>query len=195
MKKYPKLQHHNKGLFGHTCIAFDKRDGSNIRVEWDRKLSKKSTSTLGFKKFGTKNQIISNTNHFFGDVPDIFMNKYAENLDKIFREDKYYRGIKKTNIYLEYLGKNSFAGQHIEGDEKDLILFDVEKFTKGFVEPKDFIKQFEHLGIPNVVYEGEYNEKLINDIKHNTTLDEGVVCKGVNNKKIWMVKIKTHKGL
>jgi hypothetical protein len=195
MKRYPKLLHHNKGLFGHTCIAFDKLDGSNIRVEWDRKLSKKSTSTLGFKKFGTRNRVITHTNQFFGDAPDIFMNKYAEPLDKIFRENKYYRGIKKINIYLEYLGENSFAGQHNQDDEKDLVLFDVEKFTKGFVEPSNFIKQFGHLDIPEIIYQGIYTEDFVKEIKYNTDLDEGVVCKGVSEGNIWMVKIKTYKWL
>ena len=192
MKKYPKIYHHNKGNFGSYCYAFNKLDGSNIRGEWDQKLSKKSTSTLGFRKFGTRNQIISNINHPFSESIDLFMDKYSENMDKIFREDTYFRGIRKITIYLEYFGKNSFAGQHEDNDTKNLILLDVERFQKGFVEPKNFIDKFEHLDIPDIIYQGEYNEEFINKVRDGSyNVTEGVVCKGTENKKVWMTKIKT----
>jgi hypothetical protein len=193
MKKYPKIYHYNQGKFGEYCYAFDKIDGSNIRVEWDMKLSKKSTSTLGFKKFGTRTRVITNMNHPMSDSVNIFMDKYAENLDKIFREDKYFRSIKRIMVYLEYFGENSFAGTHDKNEEKDLILFDIERFQKGFMEPNEFIKKFSMLGIPEIIYEGEYNQNLIDNIKNDIDLKEGVVCKGSSNKEVWMAKIKTDK--
>ena len=196
MKKYPSIPYWDKGEFGSFCYAFDKLDGSNIRVEWDNKLSKKSTQTLGFKKFGTRNQMINNVNENFGDSVDIFYDKYAEELNQIFRTNPTYRNSRKITIYLEYYGENSFAGQHYKNDKKDLVLFDVELFQKGFIEPKKFISDFSHLGIPDVVYRGEYNQELINQVRNNEFgLSEGVICKGSLNKKVWMVKIKTNQWL
>ena len=196
MKKYPSIPYWDKGQFGHFCYAFNKLDGSNIRIEWDNKLSKKSTRTFGFKKFGTRNQMIDNVNQNFGDSVGIFYNKYAELLNEIFRTDPKYRNSRRITIYLEYFGENSFAGQHEESDEKDIILFDVELFQKGFVDPKTFIDDFSHLGIPDIVYKGEYNKEFIDSVRKNDFgLIEGVVCKGSVDKKVWMVKIKTNNWL
>src|SRR5690606_10531197 len=128
----------------------------------------------------------------FGEAVDIFMDKYAVGLDKTFRESKNFQNIKKVTVYLEYIGENSFAGMHEESDDKDLVLIDVERYQKGFIEPRDFIRDFSYLGIPELVYQGEYSEEFIKKIREGYyDLDEGVVCKGVDNKKVWMVKIKT----
>tara|TARA_R110000772_G_scaffold2410_1_gene8375 strand:- start:72254 stop:72919 length:666 start_codon:yes stop_codon:yes gene_type:complete len=195
MKKYPSIEYWNKGIFGSHCYAFDKLDGSNIRVEWDKKLSKKSTSTYGFGKFGTRNQMINHVNNNFGDSVDLFMNKYSVELDEIFRTDKLYRNSKVITVFLEYFGKNSFAGFHEKTDKKDIVLFDVMRFQKGFVSPSKFINDFGHLGIPSVVWEGEYTEELVEKVRNNDMpkhLIEGVVCKGSHEQKIWMAKVKTN---
>ena len=77
-------------------------------------------------------------------------------------------------------------------------LFDIDVYQKGIVKPYDFIQKFSHLGIPDVVYEGYYNQQLIDDVKNNIyNLSEGVVVKGLIKVKRndvendWMVKIKT----
>jgi hypothetical protein len=44
MKQYPEILHYSRGHFGEPVIAFEKLDGSNIRLEWQRK--------RGFFKFG-----------------------------------------------------------------------------------------------------------------------------------------------
>lgn len=42
MKSYPTIKTHRKMEHeGDFCIAFDKLDGSNIRVEFDKRQSKK----------------------------------------------------------------------------------------------------------------------------------------------------------
>jgi RNA ligase len=192
MKKYHRIYHYKVGPIGSYCYAFEKYDGSNIRSEWSRKLSKKTNFTNGFGKFGSRNQMITHINQQFGEATEIFMDKYSEDLDKTFRTDKLFRGVDKVMVYGEYFGKNSFSGQHVKSDPKDLVMFDIDIFKKGFLNPKDFIKKFGHLHIPNVIYQGEFNEDLINSIKINVyNLSEGVVCKGVENNKVWMVKIKT----
>lgn len=45
MKQYPHIEYANKNL-GDKIWAFNKYDGSNIRLEWSQK--------RGFYKFGTK---------------------------------------------------------------------------------------------------------------------------------------------
>ncbi len=79
-----------------------------------------------------------------------------------------------------------------------MFFLNVKRFQKGFVSPKTFITDFGHLGIPSIVWEGIYNEELIEKVRNNDMpkdLIEGVVCKGVDEQKIWMVKIKTSKWL
>jgi hypothetical protein len=201
MKQYPHIAQWNKGLFGEPVFAFDKLDGSNIRVEYVRKLSKKSAFTFGFNKFGSRTQLINKMSDTFGPAVDIFYEKYAESLDKIFLSDKDLRNINKITVYLEYYGPNSFAGWHSHEDEMDLVLIDIEREKKGFIPPREFIKKYEHLHIPDVIYEGNYNKEFVNSVRNNDfNLKEGVVCKGVNTKSkrhdnIWMCKVKTNEWL
>jgi len=196
MKKYPRIYHYKTAPMGSYCYAFDKKDGSNIRCEWSRKLSKKTHFTNGFDKFGSRNQMIKNVHSPFSEAVDIFMYKYSEELDKIFRTHKRFRGVDKVMVYGEYYGENSFSGHHVDSDEKDMLMFDIDIFKKGFMPPKEFIDMFGHLGIPDLVYKGEFNEDLISRVKNNDfNLFEGVVCKGLENNKVWMVKIKTNEWL
>ena len=76
MREYPHIDY-GTGIYGENVYAFDKLDGSNIRVEWNRRNAKKSAFTGGFTKFGTRTQIISKTNQHFGDSVDIFMDKLS----------------------------------------------------------------------------------------------------------------------
>lgn len=190
MKTYPKIEYHNKGIFGDTVYAFDKLDGSNIRAEWNRK--------RGWYKFGTRKQMINENDDNFGDAVPIFLNKYGDDLDKVFR--KTYPNAMSVVVFGEYVGENSFSGQHEDDDVKDVVLFDVNLYKKGFIPPKDFYNNFGHLHIPNLVYKGEYNNDLIKDIQNNIWgLKEGVICKGTRKTKgdelVWMTKIKTKEWL
>lgn len=196
MKEYPKIEYWNQGIFGEQIYAFDKLDGNNIRCEYDKKHSKLKKNN-GFNKFGTKKTLINNQNKEYGEAIDIFMNKYSEGLDKVFRTDKDFRDVQKYTIFFEYYGPNSFAGWHDPNDEMTVTIFDVELIKKGFLIPKLFVKKFSHLGIPDIVYEGTYNKKLVEDVKNNVyNLKEGVVCKGYRkikgNNVVWMTKIKTN---
>ena len=198
MKKYPSIPHWNQGILGTYVYAFDKIDGSNLRFEWSRKLSKKA-NVSGFGKFGSRNQLIYKDNKNWGKAIEIFYEKYAEKLDRIFREDKYFQNAKKITVFCEFHGKNSFAGWHDPNDEMDLTLFDVDIYQKGIMAPRDFIKKFSELGIPKIIYQGMYNQSLIDDVKNNVYgLVEGVVVKGIilTKKKgvenTWMIKIKTN---
>lgn len=176
------------------CIAFDKLDGSNLRFEWSRK--------RGWYKFGTRTRLFDETDDEYGRAIKIFYDTYADDLVKVFRGDKEYKSRDRAIVYCEFYGPNSFAGWHDFNDEFELMLFDVSIHKKGMVLPRDFIKNFGHLKIPQVIYEGNFNDQLFRDVrdgKHPVT-EEGVVCKGVllGKKKnpqhgLWMTKIKTKK--
>lgn len=190
MKEYPKIDYWNKGPIGLDCIAFDKLDGSNIRAEFNRK--------RGWYKFGTRNRMIDQYDDQFGYSIEVFLNKYSESLADVLLKNKSYRKIESFTVYAEIFGENSFAGRHLDSDKKDIVLFDVWMYKHGFVTPRNFIDDFGHLGIPDVVYKGEYNNDFIESIRKNDfNLSEGVIAKGIfktkNNKdEVWMCKVKTN---
>lgn len=168
--------------------AFNKYDGSNIRLEWSKK--------RGWYKFGTKKMIIDENHEVFGNSIKIFLKKYADDLHSIFTKDKSYRNSQSIVVFCEYVGENSFAGFHNPTDEMDMVLFDVSPYKKGLISPKQFINDFGHLHIPELIYQGNLNNSFIQDVKENKfNLKEGVVCKGLRETKgnpiVWMVKIKT----
>jgi hypothetical protein len=181
MKQYPKIEYYNKGIIGLECYAFDKLDGSNLRFEWGRK--------RGWYKFGTRNNMIDRSSPEFGKGIDIFLNKYGDDLQKTFL-DKYSK-VESFVVFGEYLGEGSFSGQHTDS-EKDVVLFDINQYKRGFIPPKEFINNFGHLHIPDVIYHGKYDQDLISSVKNNKSLSEGVVVKGIEGKEVWMTKIKTN---
>ena len=188
MKQYDHIDYYGKRLMGEMVYAFDKLDGSNLRFEWSNK--------RGWYKFGTRKMMIDEKNPDFGMAIPIFLNKYGDGLTEIFKKNKDYRNIRNFIVFCEWYGPNSFAGRHIDPkDQMQLVLFDVNPITKGFLEPKRFVDDFGHLGIPRVVYHGNLNKEFILSVKRNDyNLMEGVVCKAKDSGKahqIWMVKIKT----
>lgn len=182
MKRYPSLGYFYNAVIGEYCYAFRKLDGSNIRAEWSKK--------RGWYKFGTRNTMIDENTPLWGEAVTIFNDKYADNLEEIFlnRKNKIFRGCKGVVVFMEFLGENSFAGSHLDSDKKDLILFDVNPIGKGFLLPKEFIKLFEYVHTPEIMYHGVFNKELIKDV-YEGLYDggEGLVCK--SNK--WSVKLKT----
>lgn len=192
MKAYHSIQKYNKDHIGKSIFSFEKIDGSNIRAEWSRKLSKKSSFTNGFSKFGTRNQLIQK-NSPFEEAICIFNNKYAEDLDKIFRENKIFNRIEKVTVYGEFFGKNSFAGQHDWNEDHDLIIFDVFFYKKDYLSPANFLKVFDSIKTPLLKYTGPLTEEYIRGVEDEE--GEGHVYKGVDNDKVFMGKIKTIKWL
>jgi len=194
MKTYNSIPYYNKGIFNSEVIGFYKHDGSNLRFEWGHK--------RGWYKFGSRNVMIDRTNEHFGKGIDLFLNKYGDDLEQIFRTK--YRKVENFVIFGEFAGENSFAGQHVETDDKDIILFDVNQYKRGLISPFEFFENFGHLHIPDVVYKGKYTEELIENVKLNKlpygNLEEGIVVKGISKNKSgkeepWQVKIKTNSWL
>lgn len=191
MKQYPHIEYWNQCKYGSTVWGFDKLDGTNIRAEWSKK--------RGFYKFGTRKQMIDENHPQFGEAVKLFLEKYNEGLSKIFTDNKEYKNIKSFVTFAEYYGEKSFAGYH-EDDEKDITLFDISMYQKGWVKPKDFIDNFNHLGIPRLIYQGNFNRSLIRDVKEGVyDVEEGIIVKGLRKTKgdelVWMTKIKTDKWL
>lgn len=186
MKSYPSIPSYKYAAKGVPIYAFEKLDGSNIRAEWNKK--------NGWFKFGSRNGLIDENHAQLGEAIPLFLEKYGEWLPIVFKE-KQYREAKTVTVFFEYGGPNSFAGNH-EDEEHDVVLFDVNPIKKGFVPAADFVRDFEALGIPRVVYKGNLNQELVEKVKANVYgLDEGVVCKGVWKNQIYMAKIKTDQWL
>jgi RNA ligase len=196
MKHYHTIEKYTEDIFGKHVFGFNKIDGSNFCAEWNKKLSKKSRFTYGFKKFGTRTETIKNASNPFTEGVNVFMDKYAISLDKIFCENKLFRGIDTITVYGEFYGPHSFAGQHDWYEDHDVIIYDIFLYKKDFVKPADFIDIFGYLDIPKVVYKGLLDEYIINNIISNIYgVKEGVVLKGVNEGKVWMAKVKTQEWL
>jgi hypothetical protein len=141
--------------------------------------------------------MIDENHEQFGIGVKIFKEKYEEPLVKLF-ETKRYRDIQSFVCFAEFFGKKSAFGRHEYGnDEFDVVLFDVDRYKKGFVPPNEFIDDFGEFGIPRLVYTGNLNKEFVNRVKTNEFgLSEGVICKGkIQTKKgvdqLYYCKVKT----
>jgi hypothetical protein len=177
MKRYPSID--NRIDTSLKIIAFDKIDGSNIRAEWNQK--------QGFYKFGTRKRIIDENDFHLGKAVTLIRKKYAKDLDQIFRRHKPIQRFQRGAVcFFEFYGPKSFAGQHVENDQHDVVLFDVSPFNAGLLPPDEFVQIFGKLDIPRVLYRGQLTQKFIDSIR-NSTLEgmgsEGVVCKARNPSK------------
>ena len=191
MIEYPSIINSSKAP-REKCIAFDKLDGSNIRVKWTQKRS--------FDCYGSRTQLIDDSHPHLGESITLFEKDFVKPLDEYFRKEKTYRNEREIITFLEFFGEQSFAGIHVPNDPKKLVLIDVLIGHKNrwFVNPDNFVKEFGNLvSIPRMVYTGNLNEEFIQDVRENKFgLNEGVVCKGLTTSgayrgKIWMCKIKT----
>lgn len=193
MKSYPSI---TKDMRPDVYIyAFDKLDGSNIRAEWNSK--------KGFYKFGSRNQLIDENTKPLGKAIKILKEKFEEDFAMVAKEQKW----RDALCFFEFHGPNSFAGQHKDDEEQTLTLIDVNPYKEGILEPVQFIKLFKHLDIPKVLFEGHITTEFVDKVKNSTLdgmTDEGVVCKGANDKKTkmpimfkiksrgWLERLKTY---
>lgn len=185
MKGYPSIfKDYDKSL---SYYVFQKFDGSQIRSEWSKK--------NGFYKFGTRNVLLeeSDSNNIFSKACPMIRENYSKDISDIFKELK----IERAVLFFEYFGPQSFAGNHVEGDAMEVILFDIDVYKQGIMMPNEFVKNFGHLKVPKVLHHGKVGGKIIEEIKNSTLPGitfEGVVCKANNPKKTKMpimFKVKT----
>jgi hypothetical protein len=196
MKQYPSIPKlSNKTYPAMHNYVFDKLDGSLIRAEWNDK--------RGFYKFGTKHELIDTNSKPFGKAVKLVQDKYSEGIATICKDHKW----KDIICFLEFHGTSSFAGQHNWNEEHDVTLFDVNPYKQGILPPAQFIEHFRSLGIPKVLWVGEYHPRLYDQVRDSTLqgmTHEGVVVKGVNNdstptpimfkikSQAWLDKLKEH---
>ena len=190
MIEYPSIINSSKAP-RQPCIAFEKYDGSNIRVKYTQK--------QGFCLFGSRTQLIDQSHPHLGKVVPIFNEQFREPLTRYFKRE--YPNEREAIVFGEFFGDKSFAGLHDPSDETfRFILFDVLVGHKNrkFIEPRTFVREFSEL-VPSarVIYEGNLNDSFIQEVRDNKfNLNEGVICKGTMRTGaarggIWMCKIKT----
>jgi len=179
MEQYPSIVGSAKSPLGKQCIAFYKYDGSNLRWEWNPK--------TGWNKFGTRKHLFDASDKQFNQSIPLFMESMAE--DILYRTKQIVKNPHRITAFTEFFGPNSFAGSHVTEDPKELRLFDVFLFKKGFVKPKEFVEVYGNMPqAAKIVYEGALNKQFITDVKTGKyDVFEGVVAKGPD----FMVKIKT----
>lgn len=175
MKTYPSISYATESHL--PIYAFDKLDGSNIRVEW--------TSKKGWHKFGTRHRLLDETDPIFGQAPKLIADKYGDPLAKALKDAGYDRAV----CFFELRGPTSFAGMHNLQERLTVTLFDVAPFNHGILMPDRFIKLFGHLEHAPLLYQGPCTTDFIQSV-YDSTLPgmtfEGVVCKSVNDKKTKM---------
>jgi hypothetical protein len=180
MKGYPSIPRdvqHSLHVY-----AFDKLDGSQIRAEWTRK--------NGFFKFGSR-RVLINGSHPLGKAVGLLQDKYADDLGRIFRKSRY----DKVTCFFEFFGPSSFAGQHVENEDHNVVLFDVDVYKKGLLDPPDYLKLVGDLDIAPLLYTGR-SGPMFEETVRNSQLEgmtfEGVVCKTLQQKRTpVMFKIKS----
>jgi hypothetical protein len=195
MKTYPSIEHSAKAP-QQPCYVFVKYDGSNIRAEWSKK--------RGWYKFGTRTQLLDESTPIFGTAIPLFLQKYGDDLPKVFKADSQFRGADTVTVFAEWFGAKSFAGRHLPEDSKDIVLFDVNPLKKGFLGPKRFVDTFGHLKVAEVLEISEMSPELVDRVRSGQLIveskydvraevPEGVICKGGDGHAIWMAKIKTQR--
>lgn len=182
MIQYPSIE---RGFINKSepIYAFDKLDGSNCRSEWNKK--------KGFWKFGTKERLIDGSDRVFGGAVGLIKAKYEKDLHDIFVKER----TEKATCFFEFLGPNSFAGWH-QDEEHDVTLLDISTHKKGFMLPKKFLKTVGHLDVPKLLYHGNANQLLVEQVRDGTLEGmtfEGIVCKGsyVSPGRLLMFKLKS----
>lgn len=179
MTQYPSIS--NKWRPGHYWI-YNKLDGSNIRVEWNRK--------NGFHKWGRRHGLLDDSNPILKRAPPLFMERYSEELAKILRDQR----TDEATFFFEFYGLNSFAGNHVESEIQTVTLFDAHFYKKGFLNPREFENLFRDKVPLPAVRVGSIGANSIEEMV-NETDHEGYVLKAASyvfkvKTKWWLDKLK-----
>lgn len=179
MEQYPETMGAKHAPLGRPCIAFYKYDGSNLRWEWNPK--------RGWHKMGTRTELFSEDHPLWGQAVPLFDEIKDDIVSRVRAE---FRDVQRITAFTEFFGKSSFAGTHMECEQKELRLFDVYLFKKGMMPGKWFLDVFgdaDYAAEP--IYIGNLNQPFIQDVREGKyPVWEGVVAKGDG----FQVKIKTN---
>lgn len=192
MIQYPSIPSYgsSKVNFGENGIAFYKYDGSNLRWEWNPK--------KGWAKFGTRRTLFDHQTELYNQAIPIFLEQIGDAIVKNVKQE-FGNNVQRITAFTEFFGKSSFAGSHNVDESKELKLFDVSVFKKGFLDPFLFNELFgSEKFAASVYYEGSFDTNLIDLVYNNRNgdLDEGIIFKTKDalckiKTKQWLNKIKT----
>lgn len=175
MKSYPHLPGWS-GVGGLPVYVFDKLDGSNVRVEVDRKGN--------LTKYGKRDGLLDDLTPFLKEAETLIPDKYGDAIARIVRDQRWER----ATFYFEFHGPSSFAGWHA-AEQHTVTLFDVAPHKKGFLEPREFLRLCGHLDHARLLHQGNFTKDIADSVS-NGTLEgmtfEGVVCKGAWDRKLGM---------
>lgn len=155
------------------CIAFEKIDGTELKV--------RVTKVKGICSIE-----ISHPNFW-----ERYLYLIHENRDRLVEALKLFPEREGT-FYGEIYTNTSFAGRHLDDNFK-VVFTDLElgDKKKRMLPPEEFAAL--DIPRPKIYFKGILSDKIIARIRKNLTLHQGVVCKGVENGRVWMAKIKTNK--
>ena len=173
-----------------------KYDGSNLRFEYSPK--------KGWHKFGTRKTMIDVSHPVYGSGIEMFLERFGDDMIKVFKKDKYMRSAQNITVFAEWFGAKSLGGAHRPKDPKNIVPFDVNVHKRGFLNPKEFIDSFGHLQVAELIWQGEFNDSFVDDVKKENidieskydvraSIPEGVIVKGGSSHRLWMCKIKTER--
>jgi len=148
MKEYPSISSSVGQQFREIphAYVFDKLDGSNLRIERNKK--------RGWYKFGTRTRLFDQTDPDFGSAIELFKKTLEEPLTKIVRDEQ----LDQVVVFCEFWGAKSFAGKHQPDEPKHMTLFDIAVHKRGILGPKEFLRLTKHLDPPLVPYYlGQFN--------------------------------------
>lgn len=177
------------------CIAFEKYDGANIhwtfmpREGWQEygvRRDRYNLNTFGVGAFEEAHPELVGVHKLWDQ---------DSKLEELLDSNPKYNTSKEIIIFTEYVGPNSFAGQHKPNDLMQLVIFDIQVDGK-MLPPEQFIEDFKEFNIAKVIYKGKFTGQLFVDVRNGKyPVNEGVVVKGMVEDKIYMAKIKTNKYL
>src|SRR5574339_588081 len=188
---YPKIPE-NSDKFHGKCIAFEKYDGTNLHWKWDpqngwthfgTRRTQFPLNRIGIAEFAKEHSELAPAPHIFNEV---LRDKLT-----IFLCKNSALCLHNIIVFTEFYGPNSFAGNHVEGDEHELVLIDV-MLNGRLMAPDQFIQNFSAFGAAQVVYTGKYSGQFAEDVrKGKYNVNEGVVVKGIVDGTVFMTKVKT----
>ena len=190
---YPKIPD-TKNCPLKNCIAFDKIDGTCLHFVLEKSV---------WKSFGTRRDEFNLTSdgeaQFNSAHPEL---AGASKLwDSKFELGQFlwckakYQYANKIIVFAEYVGANSFAGQHKQDDPMQFVIFDIQVDGK-MLSPEVLLEDFKNFNLPKVIYKGKYSGQLVEDIRNGKyKVNEGSVIKGEVDGKVYMAKVKTNEYL
>lgn len=186
MKEYPAIAGSGGQDFREfDAYVFDKKDGSNLRMQLSPK--------RGIYKFGTRHRMFDKTDPVFGSAVDLAKSMWENIFLKLAKDNKW----ESVIFFCEFHGPNSFAGKHDEADNKTLTLFDFAPHKKGILGPREYLKlteTFDHANTAKLIGNYHWTRGFVQQVRNNEipgVTFEGVVGKAGSGHKLVMAKAKT----